>query len=167
MQVVPYGEIIAYHNKKVIKLHDELYYNPTGSTFNTATEEIFPTLFDLADSSASVVSIYLNDNYCWPGINKFKVKQYASIKAKVYDKNGDLIFDGTNEDAGVYAFECFYVRLDSLVLNLTGGRTYTVPLIYRKNVYTGENEEWTVTRTDVDVATTTEVQAIITAYGEG
>ena len=149
MQVVPYGEIIAYHNKKVIKLHDEFKYNPTGATFSTATEEIFPTFFDLADSSASVVSICLDDNYCWPGINKFKVRQYASIKAKVYDKNNTLIFDGTNEDAGIYAFECSFVRLDSLVLNLTEGRTYSVPLIYRKDVYTGENEEWTVTKLSV------------------
>lgn len=139
---MPKGKIISFFDKKVIRPECDLIDKPTTAEFTIGLSN--PTFIDLEDANNSLVSIYLNDNYCWPGISKFAVKQYSAIKAKVYDKNENLIFDGTAKDAGVYEFECAFEKLSSLTIDVTGGDTYSVPDTYLNVIYTGENEVWHV-----------------------
>lgn len=51
--------------------------------------------------------IYLHSSYCAFGFNEFEVEQGNGFTCKVYDVLGNLIFDGTEQDDGLYKFNVY------------------------------------------------------------
>lgn len=140
--------MILYYNHKAVKPDGEWYYK-VASDFNAGIngmDYIAPTFFDIDGTS---VKIYLDFSYCYLAINNFKLQQYENKKAIVYDKFGNLLFDGTNKDAGVYEFECEFVKHDPIALDLGNGETYTYNDYYSSRVYDGTNEKWTICKKNV------------------
>lgn len=135
--------MFVYYNHKAVKPKEEWYYK-VSSDFDAGivnNDYIVPTFFDI---DASSVVINLDYSYCYLALNKFKVRQYENKKAIVYDKLGNLLFDGTNEPAGVYEFECEFVKHDAITLDIGDGETYTFSAVYSDRVYDGTNEVWHV-----------------------
>ena len=129
-----------------IKIDSPTYEIELVRTPESAAAYITPTVFDI---NVSLALIYLDWSYCCIAINRFKVKQYADKKAKVYDKYGTLIFDGTMQDAGVYTFECAQTPIDGTVtMRDDSSFNFSTPSIAMsfRQVYNGENEEWTITK---------------------
>ena len=148
-QSIPTGmSMYTFYNNKVLKPNGDWYYKIGMSSFSPGTSggDIWPTFFDI---DAPVVTINLEKSYCYLGINKFKVKQYENKKAIVYDKLGNLLFDGTNNPAGVYEFECDFIRMNRITLMLAGGTEYTIPESITNVLYDGTNEIWQVYKKDI------------------
>ena len=51
--------------------------------------------------------IYLHASYCAFGFNEFEVEQANSFACKIYDVNGTLVFDGTEQGDGIYKFNVY------------------------------------------------------------
>lgn len=147
------GTVYAYYRNVAYKPDAEIYHL-VDADFTVALTDtndydyLTPTVFDIG---AAAVDIHLDASYCPIAINEFDLIQYADKKAKVYDRAGNLIFDGTNLGAGIYHFTCSFVPLKSLTIKNTA-ETYTIVVPERdlKNFYTGEcsgdynTEKWTV-----------------------
>ena len=88
----------------------------------------------------------LDWSYCCIAINHFKVIQHENKTAKVYDKLGNLIFDGTNLGAGTFSFVCSKEPLTDFSITLDNSEVVTFADYKMTRVYTGENEKWTVTK---------------------
>ena len=141
---LPEGVLIAYFNKKGYVPAEPWYALIDVATFKTyETDGRFPTIFDLDQNC----TIELDDSYCAVGINEFEVIQYEQKKATVYDKNGNLIFDGTTRDAGTYRFKCIMIVKDSIVVETTKGTV--VYDNYLEGYYFGDNEKWTIEKLNI------------------
>lgn len=145
----PSMSMLVYYNHKCVQMKGEWYYTISSAEFTAGLnghDYISPSFFDI---NYSLSEIHLDDSYCYLGINKFKVKQYSDKKAKVYDKFGNVIFDGSAKEAGIYEFECEFVRHSPITLNLTGGGTINVSSDIVNSIYDGSNEVWQIYKKDV------------------
>lgn len=122
------GEIVTYYNHTGIKLDHDVYYNVTETTFDPySTNAYVPTVFNIkADTT-----ITLNDMYFPLGINKITIVQTDGKKAKVIDRHGNTIFDGTSKDNGNYILKC-----------ITKENDITTQFHANCFCFTGENDEW-------------------------
>lgn len=66
----------------------------------TKSSKKLPTTFEIKANT----SIYLHDSYCFFGYSDFDVIQRDTFKAKVYNSEGNLIWDGSSKSAGTYHF---------------------------------------------------------------
>lgn len=122
------GEIVTYYNHTGIKLDHDVYYNVTETTFNPYdTNAYVPTVFNIKENT----TITLNDMYFPMGIDKITIVQTDGKKAKVIDRHGNTIFDGTNKDNGVYTLRCITEENDT-----------TTQFHGDCFCFTGENDEW-------------------------
>lgn len=90
---------------------------PTYNTLKTITSSVYdmrlndnstnclPTTFKIGVENCA---IYLHDSYIHFGINKFKVIQTDTFKAKIYNSDGLLVWNGWNKPSGCYDFEVCY-----------------------------------------------------------
>lgn len=122
------GEIITYYNHTGIKLDHDVYYDVTETEFKPyITNAYVPTVFNIkADTT-----ITLNDMYFPLGIDKITIVQTDGKKAKVIDRHGTTIFDGTNKENGVYILRCITEENDT-----------TTQFHGNCFCFTGENDEW-------------------------
>lgn len=51
--------------------------------------------------------IYLHSSYCAFGFNEFEVEQVNGFTCKIYDVLGNLIFDGSEQDDGLYKLKVY------------------------------------------------------------
>lgn len=122
------GEIVTYYNHTGIKLDHDVYYDVTETTFDPySTNAYVPTVFNIkADTT-----ITLNDMYFPLGINKITIIQTDGKKAKVIDRHGNTIFDGTSKDNGNYILKC-----------ITKENDITTQFHADAFCFTGENDKW-------------------------
>lgn len=66
----------------------------------TKSSKKLPTTFEVKANT----SIYLHDSYCFFGYSDFDIIQRDTFKAKVYNSEGNLIWDGSTKSAGTYHF---------------------------------------------------------------
>lgn len=140
------GKVIIYWNKKAYVPNNEIEVEVTESFFTPLTTILDnPTCFKISNKNCD---IYLNDSYCPVGINSFKIKQLDGKKAKVYNKDGNLIFDGYEKDDGIYIISCEIIPLTLEVFkNINAPDSWKNTYINRiKNIYTGSNEVWQVVK---------------------
>lgn len=140
----PYGKIIAYNNHKGFVPDTDWYHKITAADYSTIkTDSITPTIFDIAVNTV----IHLDDSYCPVGIREFKVIQYEDKKAKIYDHNNRLVFDGTRLEEGTYVVRCymtdheFDVKTEKGTLHFDGNLT--------RGYYYGVNEAWIVEKLNI------------------
>ena len=69
---------------------------------NNSKLGILPTTFVVKGGNTT---IYLHDSYIHLGISEFDVIQTSTSKAKIYNSDGKLIWNGWTKDAGTYKFE--------------------------------------------------------------
>ena len=149
---LPKGDMVVYENHVAFKPLEEWYYQVnTSSLVIQLTSEnnydyITPTVFDINVASTD---IYLDYSYCCFALNEFDVIQYSNKTARVFDKLGNMIFDGSSLGAGVYHFKCSFVPLHNVSVTLDNGTVKTEQDYYVRRVYSGENEKWTVSKEDV------------------
>lgn len=146
---LPTGKAFVYYNHIAYKPLADWYHVVNTSVFTidfdsidltTKTNYIAPTIFDIQETT----QIYLDFSYCIFGINSIKIIQHNGKTARVYDKFGTLIFDGTNLGEGTFALKCSFVPLQSLSVTLTDGTIHTLDAADTTRLYTGANETWTV-----------------------
>lgn len=142
--LLTYGKLFAYYNHKGFIPDNAVTATIDEADFYTH-KRAFPTEMILGTNS----TIHLDDSYCCIGINNFTIKQIGSYKATIYDKNNNLIFDGTNHDAGTYRFTCKMMRLQSLDVELSNGTVITYGANTVSFLYTGSNEVWTVEKLNI------------------
>ena len=51
--------------------------------------------------------IYLHESYCAFGFNEFEVEQTNGFTCKIYDRQENLVFDGTDKGDGLYKFKVY------------------------------------------------------------
>lgn len=151
-RIMPVGDMVIIDNHVAFVPSEELYYKVNVSTFAVElTDEnnynyITPTVFDIDTSSAE---IYLDYSYGCFTIDHFDVIQHSGKTAKVYDKLGNILFDGTALGAGIFHFNCSFVPLESISITLSNGTVKTASGYTVRRVYTGENETWSVSKEEL------------------
>lgn len=140
------GKVVIYWNKKAYVPNNEITVDILDSSF-IPLETILdnPTYFKVNTKDCN---IYLNDSYCPVGIKYFKIEQSNGKKAKVYNKDGLLIFDGSDKDDGIYNISCRTTPLTlDIFKNINAPDSWKSTYADRiKNIYTGSNEEWQVVK---------------------
>ena len=134
------GKIIAYYNHKGYVPDEDWETDVDVASYTPiVTETKVPTIFNInADTS-----IYLDYSYCCVGINKVKIVQKNGHKATVYDKEGNVIFNGTQRLDGEYLLECTrYDYTFTIDTQRSGEVTWDDDC---KGIFFGPNETWTVT----------------------
>ena len=122
------GEIITYYNHTGIKLDHDVYYDVTEAVFTPYTTNAYvPTVFNIKANT----TITLNDMYFPLGIDKITIVQTDGKKAKVIDRHGTIIFDGTNKENSVYILRCITKENDT-----------TTQFHGNCFCFTGENDKW-------------------------
>lgn len=122
------GEIVTYYNHTGIKLDQDVYYNVTETEFKPyITNAYVPTIFNIKENT----TITLNNMYFPLGINKITIVQTDGKKAKVIDRHGNTIFDGTSKDNGNYILKC-----------ITKENDITTQFHADAFCFTGENDKW-------------------------
>lgn len=102
-------EAIVWGRKLILKPYRKFTQSITNNFDNRANDRTLyqlPTEFIVEEFDESVtedyITINLHASYCFLGYNKFKIVQKNDKKAKVYDYDGNLIFDGTEYDNGEF-----------------------------------------------------------------
>ena len=142
------GTMIVYYKNIAFKPDYEVYHKVDNDMTIILTDEnnwqyITPTIFDI---DASSVTIRLDASYCCIAIDKFDVIQHEGKTAIVYDKLGNIIFDGTNLGAGVYHFKCSFVEYEygDVAVTLENETVKKCPKGLLAGLYSGYNERWSV-----------------------
>ena len=140
----PKGRIIAYYDHKGFVPDTDWYHEINTSDYRTIeTDAVTPTIFDIAANTV----IHLDDSYCPVGIKEFRVVQNKDQKARIYDHNDRLIFDGTKLSEGTYVVRCYITEYEFDV------ETKKETLHYDGNLtrgyYYGFNEAWTVEKMNI------------------
>ena len=168
--MVPDGKAIVYYKNIAFKPNVEIYQKLDDDmtilmSSSNDWKYVTPTVFDI---DATEVEIHLDASYCCLAIDEFDVIQHQGKEAVVYDKLGNIIFNGVGLGAGTYHFKCSMVPLSSeeLYITMNNGQVKYCPGGYAMNVYTGYNEEWTITKKP-EAASASDAQAIINSYWGG
>ena len=149
------GTAVIYYQNIGYKPDDDIYCKVSSdmtiefSQSNNYWDYVTPTTFDIDGSST--VSIYLDPSYCCIAIDEFDLIQHTGKEAIVIDKEGNTIFDGRGLGAGVYHFKCKFVPYEygDLYVTLSNNTKKYCPDGNVENVYSGSNEQWIVTKTDL------------------
>ena len=147
---IPDGKLIVYYNNIAYKPDSEIYQKvasdltillSSSNNWNYFT----PTVFDI---DGAAVTIRLDASYCCLAIDEFDVIQHTGKTAIVIDKLGNTIFDGTNLGAGVFHFKCSFVPCEygTVYITMDNSTVKRCPAGLIKSLYTGENEQWRVTK---------------------
>ena len=141
---IPHGKVIAYFNHKGFVPNEPWERDVSVSSYTPlVTEPIVPTIFNIKANT----SIYFDYSYCCVGINDVKIVQTNGYKATVYDKFGNVIFDGTQQADGTYRLTC--VRTDkTITITRDDEQVFTFDLDIR-GVYFGDNERWTAEKLNI------------------
>lgn len=138
------GKLIGYYNHKGFVPDFPVTKVIAEADFYTH-KRTFPTVMIMGVNA----NIYLDYSYCCVGINEFILKQTSQYKATIYDKDGNLLFNGADHDPGTYKFSCKMVPLDSLTLTLHDQSPLTYGADTVAFLYTGSNEEWTIEKLNI------------------
>ena len=132
------GSVIVYYNHKGFVPDIPVYKKIDAATFATLFDGgIVPTYFDIDIDT----TITLDDSYCCIGVHEIIVKQYANKKAQIYDRHGNLIFDGANNTEGTYKLHCIMTPMD-IVVEREGRSPATYPARTYKGMFYDTNEMW-------------------------
>lgn len=146
------GVLYAYWNHLAFKPNKPWHYTVNeselslGENDTTTYDWIYPTILDINTASAV---IHFDFSYCCAAIDDVTIIQHEGKEAIVYDKNNNVIFDGTGRGKGVYHLKCAFLPLDGISVTLDGGTVKSLSAQAIRNVYTGDNEVWTVTKEEL------------------
>ena len=134
------GTIFAYLNHKGFIPDNDWAHDITSSEYITFdTDKCIPTIFNIKANT----TIHLDDSYCAIGIKSIQIVQTDSEKAKVYDHNNILVFDGEITGAGTYRLYCELLAPESITVETSRG-TITRSSRALRGQYFGDNEKWMV-----------------------
>lgn len=143
---MPHGKMIVNFNEKIFVPNEPLYFVVTESDYTPFENDAFhPTTFETGCNC----NIHLNTSYCCIGVSRFKLIQTGGFKAVIYDKHGELLFDGTNQEDGAYQFECTMRPLtvdDYAGLHIPNSTLNVAIRDHMWKCYNGKNDKWTVTK---------------------
>ena len=145
--------------KKMYIIGNNRVIEPEGRTEITITEpevdfrlldSMIPADIILAQESAKFLGtdflldvvnteIYLNSYFGAIGYNDLTLTQANGNTAKIYDKLGNVLFDGTNEGDGTWRFQC-------IMDTSSNGRYQNSTFTWWE--YDGTNEKWKITKID-------------------
>lgn len=140
----PHGKIIAYYDHKGFVPDTDWYHEIKEDDYYTLeTDAITPTIFDIGVNTV----IHLDDSYCPVGIREFRVVQYKDRKAKIYDHNNRLVFNGTGLEEGTYVVRCYMTDHEFDVV--TNNETLHYDGNLTRGYYYGFNEAWSVEKLNI------------------
>lgn len=144
-QYMPRCRMIVNFDEKIMIPYDPQYKLVDEAEYTPFQKDCYhPSTFETGCDCV----IRLNQSYCCIGVNKFRLIQRDGYAATVYDKHGNLLFDGSQHGDGIYEFSCAFRPLT--LEDYSACRVPEYMLNAKMNSiqrhYNGKNDVWTITK---------------------
>lgn len=139
------GKMIVNFNEKLFVPYESYYKVVTDEDYYPfESDKLAPDIFETGCNC----NIHLHPSYCCIGVSSFKLIQANGYKAKIYDKHGELLFDGSQHEDGVYQFDCSLRHLTVEEFSAFRGPKSWIEtiIIWLGTIYNGKNDKWTITK---------------------